>query len=136
MQTARLLEEEGVVELGEDDRAQLSVLDALTGHPKAGDVLMFAIPVCAPYDALNGYKYRIKVTPGPLKKGKASKQALELFLRSQPGHSSGTAAREKELLRAIPEAEMIAAMIGNARLDMPGMTALKKAMKKGKKGDV
>ena len=35
---------------------QLSVLDSLTGCPFEEDVLLFAIPVCAPYQALANYK--------------------------------------------------------------------------------
>lgn len=33
-----------------------SILDSLTGLPHPEDVLMFAVPVCAPYMALSNYK--------------------------------------------------------------------------------
>ena len=32
------------------------VLDSLTGQPVSEDLLLFAIPVCAPYSALVNYK--------------------------------------------------------------------------------
>lgn len=32
-------------------------LDCLTGQPHPDDVLLFAVPVCAPYTALSNYKY-------------------------------------------------------------------------------
>ncbi len=34
-----------------------NILDSLTGVPHPDDVLMFAVPVCAPYMALSNYKY-------------------------------------------------------------------------------
>lgn len=33
-----------------------NILDSLTGLPHLDDVLMFAVPVCAPYMALSNYK--------------------------------------------------------------------------------
>jgi len=46
------------------------VIDSLTGIPFEDDVILFAIPVCAPVAAVNNYKYKVKFTPGPIKKGK------------------------------------------------------------------
>ncbi|PVU87439.1 hypothetical protein BB561_006325 [Smittium simulii] len=43
-------------------------------------ILQYAIPVCAPYGALSSYKYKIKLTPGDLKKGKSTKLAKHLFV--------------------------------------------------------
>lgn len=34
-----------------------NLLTSLTGQPHAEDVLLFAVPVCAPYTALSNYKY-------------------------------------------------------------------------------
>ena len=67
---AALLAEENIVELGEDEREKLTELDSLTGCPTPSDVLLYAVPVCAPYQALQGFKYRVKLTPGNAKKGK------------------------------------------------------------------
>lgn len=33
------------------------LLTSLTGQPHPEDVLLFAVPVCAPYTALSNYKY-------------------------------------------------------------------------------
>ena len=38
------------------------------------DILLCCIPVCAPYKTLINYKYRVKVTPGSERRGKASKR--------------------------------------------------------------
>ena len=55
---------------------QLSVLDSLTGCPLEEDGLLFAIPVCAPYQALTNYKYVRR---------KLSLQGLPLFLVPSTG---------------------------------------------------
>ena len=44
----------------------------MTGQPHADDILLFAIPVCAPYTVLGSYKYKVKFTPGSTKKGKGA----------------------------------------------------------------
>lgn len=67
-------------ELADEDRERLTVLDSLTGIPRCGnvsgasgtdaggmpggDLLLYAIPVCGPYQALQNYKYKLKLTPG------------------------------------------------------------------------
>uniref|UniRef100_A0A8C4QEM1 Ribosome quality control complex subunit NEMF n=1 Tax=Eptatretus burgeri TaxID=7764 RepID=A0A8C4QEM1_EPTBU len=48
------------------------LLASLTGQPHVDDLLMFSIPVCAPYTALSNYKYKVKLTPGTQKKGKGN----------------------------------------------------------------
>ena len=53
-----------MVELGEEEREKLSVLDSLTGCPRPEDTLLFAVPVCGPYTALQNYKYKVKLIPG------------------------------------------------------------------------
>uniref|UniRef100_A0A6Q2YY85 Ribosome quality control complex subunit NEMF n=1 Tax=Esox lucius TaxID=8010 RepID=A0A6Q2YY85_ESOLU len=47
-----------------------NLLNSLTGQPHPEDVLLFAVPVCAPYTALTNYKHKVKLTPGTQKKGK------------------------------------------------------------------
>ena len=54
-------------------------------------------------------------------------QAMELLKRSPE-----LTPREKELLGAVLETEVIAAMVGNVKLSMPGLTKLKTAERKGK----
>lgn len=64
-----------------DAAAKLAELTSLTGQPKDIDELLYAIPVCAPYDTLQKYKYKVKIEPGGQKKGKASKLAADLLTR-------------------------------------------------------
>lgn len=130
-------------------------LDGLTGQPRADDILLFAVPVCAPYQVgpcrstlmhggcrgpaghesvpaqpthsthphppalkpscsqplpqttqvLSSYKFKVKIIPGTLKKGKAVRQAAELLLK--PGGGGGgqgpkgpePTPRERDLIR-------------------------------------
>ena len=45
----QLLAEENVEVLTEGDRDRLTQLDSLTGVPRGDDILLFALPMCAPY---------------------------------------------------------------------------------------
>ena len=58
------------------EAADLSWLPALIGNPLPEDEILAAIPVCAPFAALNRYKYRVKLLPGTVKKGKAVKEII------------------------------------------------------------
>ncbi|KAG9299425.1 hypothetical protein G9A89_009377 [Geosiphon pyriformis] len=103
----QLLKEENVATLENDN---LTVLDTLTGVPFPNDILLFAVPVCAPYSALNKYKFKVKITPGSMKKGKACKIATNFFLAD-----SSLSPREKELIKSVPDTEMISVMLGKSK---------------------
>ncbi|KAJ1821675.1 hypothetical protein LPJ56_001171 [Coemansia sp. RSA 2599] len=125
----------------------MDVLDTLTGTPLPGDNISSAIPVCAPYAALSSCKYRVKLVPGSMKKGKACKMAVTVMLaaadNSKPRsvHSSDAAEaerlelqmilanREKELMKAVPEPEMIAQMLGKVKVTAPNMESLRQKTK-------
>ena len=62
--------EDGEHELADDEKEKLSELDMLTGRPFTEDILLYAIPICGPYNALQSFKYRVKLTPGNAKRGK------------------------------------------------------------------
>jgi NFACT protein C-terminal domain len=72
-------DEEGTVAATARMASELAEISALTAQPLDEDELLYAVPMCAPYDALAKCKYRVKLVPGPQKKGKAAKQALELL---------------------------------------------------------
>lgn len=50
----QLLAEENVEVLTEEDRDRLTQLDSLSGVPRGDDVLLFALPMCAPYQVCVG----------------------------------------------------------------------------------
>ena len=55
----------------EDAFGEMSTLDTLTGQPMEEDTLLFALPFCAPYSALQKFKYKAKLLPGTQKRGKS-----------------------------------------------------------------
>lgn len=123
-----VMEEDGIHELGEEEKEKLNDIDYLTGNPLSDDILLYAVPVCGPYNALQTYKYRVKITPGTAKKGKAAKTAMNLF-----SHMPEVTNREKELMKACTDPELVAAIVGNVKITAPGLTQLKQKQKKGKK---
>ncbi|KIW41538.1 uncharacterized protein PV06_07087 [Exophiala oligosperma] len=60
----------------EQERRELLDIDRLVPFPQPGDELIAAIPVVAPWTAMPRYKYKIKLQPGSLKKGKAVREIL------------------------------------------------------------
>ncbi|KAI5284322.1 hypothetical protein KEM54_001431 [Ascosphaera aggregata] len=58
------------------ETADMSMLPCLVGFPKAGDEVLGAFPICAPWTALATFKYKTKIQPGPLKRGKAVKEMI------------------------------------------------------------
>ncbi|SAM09718.1 hypothetical protein [Absidia glauca] len=117
----QMLKEENITMLEGEELANLTSLDSLTANPLPEDVLHFAIPVCAPYPALQKYKYKVKLTPGTLKRGKAIKQAQSVFLTHQD-----TTAREKELIKGVPDMEAINTMMSKVKVSAPNLEASKK----------
>ena len=104
-------------------------VEKLTGCPLPQDTLLYALPMCGPYSAFNNFKYKVKLTPDTQKKGKAAKQALEVFLRSRD-----LSQVEKVHMKSLTDPEMVAIMIGDVKLSTPGLHSLQKAKKVQKKG--
>ncbi|KAJ3224729.1 hypothetical protein HK099_007978 [Clydaea vesicula] len=73
-----LLEEQEKIDQEINDT--FTALNTLTGQPHFEDTIHFAIPVCAPWQSLQKFKYKVKLLPGSLKKGKAAKTAQHFFL--------------------------------------------------------
>ncbi|XP_073308005.1 uncharacterized protein [Primulina huaijiensis] len=122
------MEEDDIHEIGDEEKEKLNDVDYLTGNPLPIDVLLYAVPVCGPYNALQAYKYHVKIIPGSLKKGKAAKTAMTLF-----SHMPEASSREKELMKACTDPELVAAMMGNSKVSAAGLTQLKQKQKKIKK---
>ena len=60
----------------EQERKEHANIDLLVGVPEAGDELLTAVPVVAPWGALGRCKYKVKLQPGGMKKGKAVKEIM------------------------------------------------------------
>ncbi|CAN1281772.1 Ribosome quality control complex subunit NEMF [Linum perenne] len=121
-----VMEEEDIHEIGEEEKEKLNDVDYLTGIPLPTDILLYAVPVCGPYTALQSYKYRVKIIPGSAKR--AAKTAMNLF-----SHMPEASGREKELMKACGDPELVAAIIGNVKISAAGLSQLKQKQKKGKK---
>jgi hypothetical protein len=118
----RLLGEENLLPPDEDDPATL--IDTLTGTPLPTDTIMFAVPTCAPLATIQSYKYRVKLIPGAMKKGKAARAALAHF----SGMSDSPA--EKAVMKAVTESELIQTMLGKVKVMLSSDNANKKRGKK------
>ena len=64
----------------------------------------------------------------PVRVWTAGVQALELLIRGPD-----VTPRERELLKAVPEMEVINAMVGNVKLAMPGLVKLKTQERRNRK---
>lgn len=98
-----------------------NLLTSLSGQPHPEDVLLFAVPVCAPYTALSNYKHKVKLTPGSQKKGKAARTALLSFIKAKDATS-----REKDLFRSVKDADLSRNMPGKVKVSAPNLLAAKK----------
>ncbi|EPZ35291.1 Protein of unknown function DUF3441 domain-containing protein [Rozella allomycis CSF55] len=127
-EVTQIMTEENIETVEDINEETLTFIDSLTGCPQADDIILFAIPVCAPYSCLSNYKFKVKLTPGSLKKGKASKMALNLFLQIKE-----LSQREKEVIKAVPENELINQMLGKVKVSAPQFDKLVKDTKKKKK---
>jgi predicted ribosome quality control (RQC) complex YloA/Tae2 family protein len=129
----RLMDEEGIEELNELEKESLDVLSMLTANPFPDDIVQYALPICAPYNALSGYRYRAKLLPGAVKRGKAYRSALVLFLR-QAEKDMRSFVQERDAMRATPENDAVHMMLGNVRVMAPGLAEAQRGRKmRGKK---
>ena len=79
---------------------------------------------------MSKYKYKVKLTPGSQRRGRSCKAVLQYFLQNV---KEGTTKREKELIRAVNDAEAIAAMVSDVQINTSKAAKMSKKMNKGKK---
>ncbi|XP_034713378.1 nuclear export mediator factor NEMF-like [Etheostoma cragini] len=97
------------------------LLTSLSGQPHPEDVLLFAVPVCAPHTALSNYKHKVKLTPGSQKKGKAARTAVLSFMKARDAST-----REKDLFRSVKDTDLSRNMPGKVKVSAPNLLAAKK----------
>jgi hypothetical protein len=119
------------------EAADLSWIPALVGTPTPDDEILGAIAVCAPWGALGRYKYKVKLQPGAVKKGKAVKEILGRWVHEtttgkvKKDHAEDAGipradaeklrAREGELIKGWKDTEIINTMpVGKVRIMTPG----------------
>ncbi|KAL3897045.1 MAG: hypothetical protein SGARI_007013 [Bacillariaceae sp.] len=130
----KTLAEEGIMEGGGEDEDEVDdtiELSKLTGKPQSEDLVLFAVPIFAPYQSLSQNAYRVKLTPGNMKRGKASKQCVEMFLRENtkvPGSD-----RYRDLIKKVGDNEWVQAICGDVKISAAGAAkAIQKSKAKAK----
>ena len=71
----------------------------------------------APYTTINTNKYKVKVQPGTLKRGRAQKQIRGLFLAA----AGKQFPHETQLIKVVGDNEMTMALINSCRVMAPGL---------------
>ena len=114
---------------GAEDAAR--AIASLVAVPRPDDVLLHVLPMVCPYSVALQAKYRVKLTPGALKKGKAAQAVAHLLQEvsgggggkpskskavAAVGGAVGGTAREHELIRAFPHDAMVLAVPANCRV--------------------
>ena len=90
----------------------------LREKPKSEDLILFAVPVCAPYQSLSKYTYKVKLTPGNMKRGKASKQCIEMFLKND-SQSTGLS-HCRDFIKNVADTEWVHAICGDVKISSAG----------------
>lgn len=120
-----LLDEENI--LGEEELKALGEADSLTGQPAKDDTLLFCVPMCAPHISTNSYKYRIKLVPGNLKKGKAVSLLTYTWLNLE-----GITETEKQLIKSMNETDLITVLPGKVSIASAAVKKIQQTSKKNK----
>jgi hypothetical protein len=109
------------------DAERLEIINRIVAAPFKDDDIEYCLPVCAPIAATNALKYRMKVTPGSQKKGKAAKLAMEILSRAPFATS-----RELACVKAVPDVDAAVALPAGCKISLPPGAA-KSLSKAGKK---
>jgi len=143
----KLMLDEGIEMLDDAEAQKATSLDIFVGTPLPGDEIIDAIPVCAPWNAMGKYKYKVKLQPGPVKKGKAVKEVLGRWVAAADSAAKAKVIdtesrdpermwpREVELIRGWKAEECINVVpVGKVRVMMAGGAAGASAPKGAPKG--
>lgn len=112
----------------ESGNGEFIAADYFTMTPESDKEYLYALPVCYPTSAFTTARFRVKLIPGNLKKGKAVKSAVALLTEA----SSCPSQHLRDLMRAVPENELLAVMPAKVALGVSAheTAKLKKRTKK------
>ncbi|KAF7865440.1 hypothetical protein EAF04_006415 [Stromatinia cepivora] len=145
-QMRKLMLEDGIDTLEDNEAEKMTSLDAFVGLPLPGDEILEAIPVCAPWAAMGKYKYKAKIQPGAQKKGKAVREILGKWIAAASAKNVLDESsvdvekiwpRELDLIKGLkPEETTNVVPVGKVRVMMAGGSAGAAGAKgdKGKSG--
>lgn len=101
--------------------------DMLVGNPPGPDHVLYAIPMCAPYAALQKHLLKVKLTPAGTgqapKKGRLVKTALTVMLSDKNLDD-----RLRDMIKRVPENDIIACIPADSKLTS-GSTAIEATRK-------
>jgi hypothetical protein len=92
-------------------------------------LLLYAVPVCAPYQTLSKYAFRVKLTPGNMKRGKAAKQCISMYLQGDTAKPTPSTERNKDLIKKVGDNDWVQVICPDVKISAAGAG---KATKKGK----
>ena len=117
MEEKEMEEKEAEAEKKETETKTQTESDLLlnwTANPTETDRILHAIPVCAPYAALNEYAFHVKMTVGKMKKGAMAKSVVDYWLKSKIPEE------QKKSILQIPVEDISAIIMNNAKVVLPG----------------
>lgn len=120
-------EEEEEEETSEERREveYLKLVNSLTGQPLTEDILLYCIPVVAPYSAVVNCKYKVKVLPGSNRRGKSAKTALHLFTNDKRATN-----KERDLIRSMKDQDFARNLPNHLKITAQHLTQVSKQRKK------
>eukprot|EP00606_Chrysophyceae_sp_TOSAG23-5_P000762 GSChrysophyteH2.ASY1.ANO1.1338.1 assembled CDS len=118
------------LELESDELSTMDDVSHIVAFPTEDDILLYCIPCCGPYSAIQGFKYRVKLTPGTMKQGQVAKTVLDLFGKG----SSWISAAERTVMLGLSTEEVVPTLVRNTKINMPGLHIAKKGAMSGSKG--
>lgn len=102
------IDDESITEKNED------LLLSWTANPLEEDVIVHAIPVCAPYAVLTDYRYHVKLTAGKMKKGAIAKVLVEHWLKERMMDS------EKRVIKHMSNDDLVTVIMNNSKVTISG----------------
>ena len=118
-----------------EEKKQQDLAAQLCRSPGEEDELLHCIPMCAPYSALQNCKFKVKLVPGKMKRGKACKAVMGMFR----GSKLCTPAEEKLFQRLENDQTMVRSILSDTKvvpaqsLQVSKSKRKKKSQKKQKK---
>ena len=104
------------IDLSDTEDEPIDILESLILNPTPSDTILFGIPFVAPYSAMAACKFRVKLTPGSTKKGKASKTILELFSKDK-----NASVQEKNVFKSLKDVDMTVNIPGKVKISAPNL---------------
>ena len=104
------------IDVSDHEDEPIDILDSLVRNPLPSDTILFGIPFVAPYNSMSSCKFRVKLTPGVTKKGKACKTILDLFTRDK-----NALLQEKNVFKSLKDVDMTVNIPGKVKISAPNL---------------